>query len=302
MQKWIQFSDAIMTLLNTSSMTLSKLTLAFLLLLLIGPAHAQTPACCAKPPASSDLLALAQTEAFAQAHESPLPFDYAERRGTDITFQTLDGKQGRAYYVPAQQATQSTLIIFHEWWGLNDYIRREADRLQDSLGALDIYAIDLYDGAVATTPEEAGKLSGSLDKRRADALIKGLLVKIGRDAQISTLGWCMGGSYAFRAAVLAEKQAYGCVMYYGFPEKDGKKITPLQTDVLYIRATQDKFIAQADVDAFGKAIMDAGRKFTLVSLDADHAFANPSNPHYDAAKAAMAEHAALAFIRRYLQL
>jgi carboxymethylenebutenolidase len=283
-------------------MKLSGLTFTLFLTLAVSAANAQTPACCVKPPASSNLLALAKTEAFAKAHESPLPFEYGDKRGSDITFQTLDGKQGRAYYVPAQQATQSTLVIFHEWWGLNDYIRKEADRLQDSLGPIDVYAIDLYDGAVATTPEEAGKLSSSLDKRRADALIKGLLVKIGRDAQISTLGWCMGGSYAFRAAVLADRQAYGCVMYYGFPEKDGKNIAPLKTDVLYIRATQDKFIAKEDVEQFGKAVMAAGRSFTTVSLEADHAFANPSNPHYDRVSAALAEQSALKFIRRYLQL
>jgi carboxymethylenebutenolidase len=283
-------------------MTLSKITLILLVAAFTGTARGQAPACCAKPPASSDLWALATTEAFARAHESPLPFEYLDKRGTDISFQTLDGKKGRAYYVPSQEASVRTLVIFHEWWGLNDYIRREADRLQDSLGPVDVYAIDLYDGVVATTPEQAGKLSSTLDKHREDFLIKGLLAKIGRDAQISTLGWCMGGSYAFRAAVLAEKQAYGCVMYYGFPEKDGKNITPLQTDVLYIRATQDKFITQSDVAQFGKTVEAAGRKFTLLNFEADHAFANPSNPHYDQAKASVAEGNALAFIRRYLQL
>ncbi len=261
--------------------------------------QAQAPACCVKP---SGLMAFARTEAFAKAHEAPEPFVYSDKRGSDVTFQTLDGKKGRAYYVPAQEAAVRTLIVFHEWWGLNDYIRREADRLQDSLGPIDVYAIDLYDGAVAGTPEEAGKLSTGLDKRRADVLIKGLLARIGRDNQIATIGWCMGGSYSFRAAVLAEKQASGCVMYYGFPEKDAKNISPLQTDVLYIRGTLDKFISAEDVAAFGKSVEAAGRKFTLVNVAADHAFANPSNPHYDAARAAETEQQSLGFIRRYLQL
>ncbi len=280
-------------------MKLLKTLLTFPVLLLAVAANSQTPSCCVKP---SGLMALAQTEAFAKAHEAPEPFQYAARRGSDITFQTLDGKKGRAYYVPAPEATVRTLIIFHEWWGLNDYIRREADRWQDSLGPIDVYAIDLYDGVVATTPEEAGKLSSTLDKRRADVLIKGLLAKIGRDNQVATLGWCMGGSYAFRAAVLAEKQASGCVMYYGFPEKDAKNIIPLKTDVLYIHGTLDKFIPVADVQQFGKAVEAAGRKFTYIGTAADHAFANPSNPHYDAARAKEMEQSSLGFLRRYLQL
>jgi carboxymethylenebutenolidase len=264
--------------------------------------RAQAPACCTKPPAMSDMLALARTEAFARAHEAPEPFQYTAKRGTDISFQTLDGKKGHAYYVPASQAVERTLIIFHEWWGLNDYIRREADRLQDSLGPVDVYALDLFDGSVATTAEEAQRLSSGVDHRRTDVLIKGLLVKIGPDAQVSTWGWCMGASYAFRAAVMADKQAYGCVMFYGFPEKNVDNISPLKTDVLYVRATQDKFISEEDVSRFGKAVEAAGRKFTLIRVNADHAFANPSNPHYDAQRAAETTHEALSFIRRYLQL
>lgn len=262
----------------------------------------QAPACCIQNtdgPASG-MLAVASTDAFARAHESPEPFQYEKKRGSDITFQTLDGKPGRAYYLPAPEASTSTLIIFHEWWGLNDYIRREADRLQDSLGPVDIYAIDLYDGQVATTQEEATKLSAALNIRRTDVLIKGMLAKAGRDNQIATLGWCLGGSYAFRAAVLAEKQAAGCVMYYGFPEKDAKNITPLQTDILYIRATKDQFINPVAVNTFAEAVRTSGHIITVESYEAAHAFANPSNPQFDAVAAAAAEAKAIPFIRKYL--
>lgn len=270
--------------------------------LLTGNAIAQTPACCSKPPHGSGIWAFANTVAFAQAHESPEPFQYSKKRGGDITFQTLDGKKGRAYYVPAPEAATRTLIIFHEWWGLNDYIRREADRWQDSLGPVDVYAIDLYDGKVAATPEEAGRLSSALDIRRTDVLIKGLLAKAGKDNQIATLGWCLGGSYAFRATVLAEKQASGCVMYYGFPEKDAKNITPLQTDVLYIWGSKDHFITRDVVSRFEEVIKASGRTITVETYDAAHAFANPSNPQHDAAAAASAERKAMLFLRKYLVL
>jgi carboxymethylenebutenolidase len=275
-----------------------------LLLLTIIPCSllAQTPACCVKQGNTTGMLAFAGNEDFAKAHEAPEPFQYDKQRGSDITFQTLDGKKGRAYYVAAPEATTRTLILFHEWWGLNDYIRREADRLQDSLGPVDVYAIDLYDGEVAQTPEAAEKLSTGLDSRRTDVLIKGLLGKAGRDNQIAMLGWCMGGSYAFRAAVLAEKQSAGCVMYYGFPEKDGKKISPLQTDVLYIRGTKDKFITAKSVDDFGGAVKATGRAFILESYEADHAFANPSNPNFDVVMSGRAEAMALAFLRKHLVL
>ncbi len=265
-------------------------------------ALAQSPSCCQKATPASGMIALAETPAFAAAHESPETFNYAAQRGSDITFQTLDGTKGRAYYVPAGEATTRILILFHEWWGLNDYIRREADRWQDSLGPVDVYAIDLYDGVVAEDAAQAGRLSTSLDVRRTDVLIKGLLAKAGRDHPIATLGWCLGGSYAFRASVLAEKQAAGCVMYYGFPEKDLKKISPLQTDVLFIHGSRDQFITESDVSQFAAAVKGAGRSIEVQRYDAEHAFANPSNPKHDPAASAAAQASALAFLRKQLVL
>jgi len=279
-----------------------KKILLLLLACTPGSIFAQKPGCCVQPPNANGLMAFAGTEAFTRAHEAPEPFLYEEKRGSDITFQTLDSKQGRAYYVPAQEASNRTLIIFHEWWGLNDYIRREADRWQDSLGAVDVYAIDLYDGNVATTAEEAGKLSGSLNIKRCDVLIQGLLAKAGRDNMIATLGWCMGGTYAYRASVLAEKQSAGCVMYYGFPEKDEKRINPVQTDVLFIRGTKDQVINPQDIDNFAENVRAGGRSFTVESYGAGHAFANPSNPHFDAAASVSAQSKALEFLRKHLAL
>ena len=278
-----------------------KTPLLFLLLFCGLRAAAQMPACCIKP-AGNSMREVALSAAFMAAHEPPLPFDYAAKRGTDIHFQTLDGTPGNAYYVSAPGATNKVLIIFHEWWGLNDYIRREADRWQDSLGDIDVYAVDLYDGKVAATADEAGKLMSGLDYRRTDNIIKGALAKAGRDKQVATIGWCMGGSYAFTAAVQAGAQASGCVMYYGFPEKDAKKIQPLKTDVLYIWASQDKFITRDLVAGLETQVKATGNKFTWQTFDANHAFANPSNPHYDAASALQAQVLALRFLRSHLQL
>lgn len=239
--------------------------------------------------------------AFAEAHLAPLPLHYTAKHGSMVTFETLDGKKGSAFFVPSSNSNSKVLIIFHEYWGLNDYIKREAERLQDSLG-VDVYAVDLYDGVVATTPEQAGKLSSSLDPDRADNIIKGLLSLIGKDNQVATLGWCMGGTWSFRASVLAGNQAAGCVMYYGFPESRASRIKPLQTDVLYNRAEQDGFIKRADVDAFGRQVEATGHKFIFHSFDAVHAFANPSNPKYNAALAYEANSYAMAFLRSHLQL
>lgn len=277
---------------------LSSLFIAVLLFCCASTAIAQS--CCITE--SADFKLLAMNADFKAAHLPPEPLHYAPQAGSMIKFKTLDGKDGQAFYVPSDQPANKVLLIFHEWWGLNDYIKREAEKWQKELGNVDIYALDLYDGKVATTAEEAGKLSGSLEQKRGENLVKGLLGTAGKDKMIATLGWCMGGSWSFKATMLAGKRAAGCVMYYGFPEKEQKNIKGLSADVLYIWASRDKFITRDVVDAFNAKVAATGHQFSMHIFDADHAFANPSNPKYDSAAAQQAEELTRSFLKLKLQI
>ena len=193
--------------------------------------------------------------------------------------------------------------MFHEWWGLNDYIKREAEKWQKELGGhVAVYAVDLYDGKVAATPDEAGKLMNALEQKRGEAIINGLIKKIGEDKKIATIGWCMGGSWAFTGSVAAGSQAQGCVMYYGFPEKDADRVKSVKSNVLYIYGTQDNFIKKQDVQTFGNILIKSGHGFIFQSYDAVHAFANPSNPKYNEKAAGEAHTLALAFLKGELSL
>jgi carboxymethylenebutenolidase len=122
------------------------------------------------------------------------------------------------------------------------------------------------------------------------------------DKQVATLGWCMGGSWSFTATLLAGNNAVACVMYYGFPEKEAKKIQTLQTDILYIWGTQDKYITKRVVDEFGQQVRATGHKFEVHDFDAVHAFANPSNPKHDALASKQAEAITLKFFKAKLQM
>lgn len=256
--------------------------------------------CCVK--SGPDFQMLAMNTDFRDAHLPPLPFSYMPDKGSMIQFETLDSKKGSAFYIPSDEPTQKALIIFHEWWGLNDYIKREAVEWQKKLGNIDVYAVDLYDGKVATDADMAGSLADGLDPKRADDIIKGLISKIGKDKEIATLGWCFGGGWAFRASVLAGDEATGCVMYYGFPEKDSARIAPLKTDVVYIWGSQDKFIKQFMVEEFGAKVKATNHTFDMYTFDADHAFANPSNPKYNSLYATQAGDIVLKFLKAKLQL
>lgn len=276
-------------------------TLAFSGILLSISLIANAQSCCTDN--GSDWRLLALNADFKAAHLAPEPFEYApESRSSMISFNTTDSKEGHAFYVPSDEPTNQVLIIFHEWWGLNDYIKQEAEKWQKALGNVDVYAVDLYDGNVASDPAVASKLANSLDQKRGETIIKGLLSKIGMDKQVATLGWCMGGSWSFTASVLAGNNAVGCVMYYGFPEKEPAKIKTLQADVLYIWASQDKFITKNVVSEFGQQVTATGHKFELHEFVAVHAFANPSNPKHDALAAKKAEVLSLKFLKQKFQI
>ena len=111
-------------------------------------------------------------------------------------------------------------MVYQEWWGLNDHIKQEAAKLHKDLGDVNVLAVDMYDGKVGTTREEAGKLMQSASKDRLTAIQKGAIGYAGKDARIASIGWCFGGMLSLQSAILEQSKSVGCVMYYGSPEKD----------------------------------------------------------------------------------
>lgn len=223
----------------------------------------------------------ASNKDFIMSHADPLPYIHASETGKMIAFKTADGKDANGYVLMAKKKTSNWIFVFQEWWGLNDHIKREAEQLYNDLGNVNVLAIDMYDGKVTTAPEEAGKLMGEFKQDRGNTIVKGALAFAGSDAKVGTIGWCFGGGQSMLAALTAGKQTVACVMYYGMPESDVAKLKTLNSDVLNIWPTQDKWINKDMMDKFEANMKAAGKKLTIKAYDADHAFANPSNPKYN---------------------
>ena len=66
--------------------------------------------------------------------------------------------------------------------------------------------------------------------------------------------------------------------------------------MLVIDAKKDQWINDAVVDEFKKNMQTAGKTVTVKEYDADHAFANPSNPKYNDAAAREARAAVKAYL------
>jgi carboxymethylenebutenolidase len=237
---------------------------------------------------------------FAKAHEAPQAIDY-QGRGSMVELRTSDGGKTKVYAVKASPRTTKYLFVIHEWWGLNDQIKRETDRLADSLSGVTVVALDLYDGQVTANPDEAGKIMGGVKPERSEAIIKAALAFAGKDGEVATIGWCFGGGWSLRSSIIAGDHAAGCVMYYGMPVEKAEELASLKVDVLGIFAKQDKWINQDVIGKFETLAKATGKKVENHWFDADHAFANPTSPRYNEAAAQEANALALAFLREKLK-
>jgi carboxymethylenebutenolidase len=252
-------------------------------------------------PAIESFAMLASKSEFLASHIQPLPYVHQSATGKMITLPTPDGGEANAYFLPAAKKSNQWVFVFQEWWGLNDHIKKEAEQYYKDLGNVNVLALDMYDGKLATTSEMAGQYMGAFKADRGEAIIKGALAFAGKDAKIGTVGWCFGGGLSLQASLIAGKQAAACVIYYGMPEKDVNRLKTLQTDVLGIFATQEQWISPKVVSDFEANMKAAGKQLTVKNYDAQHAFANPSNPQYDKEATADAYAHALAFFKARLK-
>jgi carboxymethylenebutenolidase len=243
--------------------------------------------------------------AFVAAHEPPLPFTFKPTTGKDISFPVATGPSGHAFWVAPKAGAKSAIVMIHEWWGLNDYMKREAERLRDQTGYA-VLALDLYDGKVATNAGDAGKFMGGVNDERLVAIVQGGLKQLRSGAlgfkpsAIGTVGYCFGGGWSHRTAILGGSAVKACVIYYGMPDTRPTSLQRLAAPVLMFEGKKDGWINDKVVAGFQTAMKAAGKSLEVHAYNADHAFANPSNPHFDAAATADSKRRELAFFKAHL--
>jgi carboxymethylenebutenolidase len=281
---------------------MQKLLLFFMLMVCCITSFSQKKAtACCTPVTSTDQFAMLANDAkFIMRHDAPLPFLYHSDNGKDITFKASDGTDAHGWMVKASKQTNYYIFVIHEYWGLNDYIKQETEKLSNELG-VNAIALDLYDNKVATTPEDAGKLMQSVKPERAMNIIKGAFTYVGNSAKVFTIGWCFGGGWSLQTAIAGGNNVVGCVMYYGMPEKDINKLKTLHCDVIGFFGNKDQWINPQVVEEFKGNMKAAGKKVTTYEYDADHAFANPSSAHNNKEAAADAYTKTIAFIKERMK-
>jgi carboxymethylenebutenolidase len=241
----------------------------------------------------------ADDEAFKEAHALPGELQF-EGKGEMIRFATPDGQEGGAYALMPAAASDKYLFVIHEWWGLNDHIKAEAERLFAELGDVNVLALDMYDGKSTADRDEAGKLMQAVKEERARAIVQGAIAKAGPEARIGTIGWCFGGGWSLNASIMAGPLGAACVMYYGMPVQQAQELAALQAPILGIFASEDGWITPEVAQKFENLAKASGKRIETLMFEAEHAFANPSNPQFDQEATQQAHEAAVAFLKEHL--
>ncbi|MBN8586614.1 MAG: dienelactone hydrolase family protein [Ignavibacteria bacterium] len=240
-------------------------------------------------------------ESFKNEHPQPLTFTLADGKGKMITYKTSDGIDANGYEVKADNPTNNWVFLFHEWYGLNDYIKREAEEVASTLGNVNVLAIDLYDGKVATNNDEAVKYVQSVTNDRALVILNGAKDYAGSDAVFATYGWCFGGSWSNQAAIELGDRCKACVIYYGMPEQNPDRLAKLKAPVLGIFAKQDGRITPEVAGKFESDLKSLNIPATIIIYDAGHGFANPSNPKHDVTATTDAKEKTYAFLKEKMK-
>jgi carboxymethylenebutenolidase len=197
------------------------------------------------------------------------------------------------------------VIVIHEWWGLNDWVKAQAqDFAKQGYIAL---AVDLYRGKTGTTPDEAHILMRGLPDDRGlrdlEAAFTYLASRPDVDVRkIGAIGWCMGGGWSIKLAEDQPKLA-AFVVNYGPLPTDPAIVAKIQAPMLGNFGAEDKGIPPESVRAFGDAMKSAGKIQDIKIYEgAGHAFQNPNNKDgYRPDATADADKRIDAFFAKYLR-
>ena len=222
-----------------------------------------------------------------------------------VTYKSGDETVSGILYAPSGKGPFPGIIVIHEYWGLNDWVKEQASRLADQ-GYVAL-AVDLYRGKVATTPDEAHELMRGVPEDRAKRDLRAAFDYLAsqpnvRKDRIGSIGWCMGGGYSLDVALLEPTLAADAI-HYGHLATDPAELKKINAPILGIFGGQDRGITPDDVKKFQQAMEKLGKKIEIkIYPDAGHAFENPNNKAgYRAEDAADAWKRTVDFLERTLK-
>ena len=221
-----------------------------------------------------------------------------------VSYKSGDDTVSAYLALPEGAGKHPAIIVIHEWWGLNDWVKEQAQKYA-AQGYVAL-AVDLYRGKVATNQDEAHVLMRGLPDDRGMRDLEAAFTYLSsrpdvNASKIGSIGWCMGGSWSIKLAVDQPKLA-ACVVNYGWLPSEPALVGKIKAPVQGNFGADDQGIPPKDVKAFEAAMKTDGKIADVKIYDgAGHAFQNPNNKQgYRPEATADAGQRISAFFQKYL--
>jgi len=203
---------------------------------------------------------------------------------TETVQYQVGGTQFQSFiaYDDAAQGKRPGVVVFPEWWGMNDYVKHRAHMLAE-LGYVAL-AVDLFgNGKTTEDAAEAGKLAGALKadrnvlRQRANAGLEQLKKNPHVDAaKLATTGYCFGGVAALELARSGADVKAVVTFHAALDSPDPTAGKNIKGRVLVCHGGDDTFVAPKDVEAFEQEMRQNKVDWQMnVYGNAVHSFTNP---------------------------
>ncbi len=195
----------------------------------------------------------------------------------NINAETIEYKQAettlRGYlaYDKSITGVRPGVLVFPEWWGVNDYIKQRT-RMLAGLGFAAL-AADMYgNGQLAASPDEAGSMMNAVlnDMETGTARIRAAYQCLQDQAQadsarIAAIGYCFGGAMALHAARIG-MALRGVVSFHGALGSFHKPSAgEVKAEILVCHGAEDELVPEQDVAAFKEEMTDAAVDYKFVA-------------------------------------
>lgn len=197
----------------------------------------------------------------------------------------VNEKPHTGYYVMPEHIDENTktILIVHEWWGLNEYPKQRAVQLaKDGFIAV---CLDMYGtGIIADNPSDAGKLAGAFYaspdlayKTFTEGLNASKLIKGVQADKMAAIGYCFGGNIVLNAAKNGAPLD-AVVSFHGNLNGPALEKNKIKAAILVCNGAADKFVPQADIDNLQKEMYKNKADYTFINYENSlHAFTNPNS-------------------------